>query len=195
MWHLAIAVDATKHRLTRAFVLLEHEIVAALEREFLQVREKPKGKPAFWRPAKNWTLPEFISKLETAVECTHKLADAQGLEGDWYFAFDNPSNHHVTREDIKNLRPGDQLVHPARYSPELMQPVEHSHGYTCKTFLQERLQQGMTHWDIQAEWELLREVFMRVNTPEVVSKTVARVKPAADQIIKAKGGRIPKEYR
>lgn len=161
----------------------------------LQVVEKVKGEPAFERPAKNWTKPEFIANLNGIVDHTHDMADERGLTGPWYFAFDNPNNHKVTREDITSLRPGDELVRPSRYSPELMQAIEHSHGYTCEAFLTERLMHGLTKWDIQREWQMLREVFFRANTPEVVSKTVARVPAAAAEIIKAKGGRIPRKYR
>lgn len=176
-------------------VLLKHEMLAALESWFLQVREKPKGEPAFQRPARGLTKPEFHDKMTRLVKRVHDLADEKGLEGPWYFVFDNPSIHNIEPQDVPTLGPGDELLYAARYAPELMQAIEHSHGYTCEEFLKERMVHGMTHWDIQAEWKLLQEVFVRVNTPEVVRKTVARVQPAAQQIIIAKGGRIPKKYR
>lgn len=191
----ACAVGAAIHRTARPLLLGEHEMLSPFERARLQVVEKVKGQPAFERPARNWTKPEFIHNLDLIVERTHEKGDQLGLTGPWYFTFDNPNNHKVKREDIKSLRPDDELVKPPRYAPELMQPVEHSHGYTCEAFLSERLMHGLSRWDIQGEWELLQEVFYRVNTPDVVSKTVARVPTAAREIIKAKGGRIPRKYR
>ena len=195
MLHRARAVGAAVHCAVTPPLLSKHEVVALLEYACLQVVEKVKGSPSFERPAKNWTKKEFIYNLDLIVKRTHKKGDKLGLMGPWYFTFDNPNNHKVVREDIKSLRPGDQLVKPPRYAPELMQAIEHSHGYTCKAFLSERLMHGLSHWDIQGEWQLLQKMFYRVNTADVVSQTVARVPAAAREIIKARGGRIPRKYR
>jgi hypothetical protein len=168
----------------------------SLEYVLLQVRVKKKGQDEYYRPARNWTKTEFISHMTALIDCVHAKADEQGL-GDvrWRFAFDNPNNHNIKRADLPNLRAGEKIIRPPRYSPELMQAIEHSHGYTQKAYLASRMEAGAASWDIQAEWRCIRDVFFAVNTPAVVTKTVGRVQEAARQIIKAKGGRIAREYR
>ena len=106
----------------------------------------------------------------------------------------DPNNHNVKESELKNLRPGELLVRPPRYSPELMQAVEHSHSVTQNTYLKARLLANMAVWDIQAEWKLLQDAFWKAITPSYVAKTAARVPEAARQIVKALGGRIDKEY-
>ena len=179
-----------------AFVLVIHDMIVAIKLGYLQVWEKPKGQPGFWRPAKNWTKKEFIHNFDAVIDAVHERAEELGLEHvRWRFAFDNPNNHKVKRSDLKNLRDGEEIVQPPRYSPEIMQPVEHSHGYTQARYFKDRLEANMHVWDIQAEWALLQEAFYKANTPETVTATVRRVPEAAQQIVKAKGGRIARKYR
>ena len=176
-------------------MLTEHDVLAGLELAFLQVMERIKGLKIH-RKAKNWTKKEFIWHLEAIIDRVHTLADEAGLHGHkWRFVFDNPSNHNVKREDLKNLRPGDVIEHPPRYSPEIMQPIEHSHGWTVNEYEHARLLHGVTKWDLHSEWGMMLAAFKKRSTPAVVKATVARVPEAAKQIVMAKGGRIPKMYR
>lgn len=176
-------------------VLFKHQVFSSPESDLLQVWEKPKGKPGFWRKARGWTKPEFIANMRTIVNRVHEKADLLGLDIKFIFAFDNPITHDIDEDDLGNLRTGEYIRRPPRYSPELMQAIEHSHAHTSKAYQKARLLTGHQHWDIQAEWQCMRDVFYRANTPEVVSSTAARIPEAARQIILAKGGRIPAVYR
>lgn len=189
------ACQAIEYCWLTSFVLFKHQVISSLESDLLQVWEKLKGQPGFWRKARGWTKPEFIANMRTIVNRVHEKADLLGLDTKFIFAFDNPITHDIDEDDLGNLREGEYILRPPRYSPELMQAIEHSHGYTTKAYHKARLELGHTSWDIQAEWRCLREVFFEANTPEVVSKTVARIPEAARQIILAKGGRIPAVYR
>lgn len=154
------------------------------------------GQPAFWRPAKNWTKKEFIYHLRRIIDEVHRLAAEQGLTHvKWRFAFDNPGNHKITEADLDNLLPGEGIIQPPTYSPEIMQPIEHSHAWTVRAYQRRRLESGRTDFNIQAEWDTVREAFWQANTKEVVAKTVKRVPEAARQIIKANGGRINRKFR
>jgi hypothetical protein len=177
-------------------VLFKHQVFPPLKYVCLQVKVKLKGQDAYWRPARNWTKPEFIWHLNTMIDSVHAKAKELDLGHlRWRFAFDNPSNHNVKASDLTSLLPGEEIIRPPRYSPELMQAIEHCHGYTRKAYLAARMALGQTAWDIQAEWMTMRETFFQVATPETVSRTVDRVQEAARQIVEAGGGRIERKYR
>ena len=190
----ARTIDAVVHSLTTPAVLTEHEVQPTLEVLALQVKERI-NRMTVKRQAKNCTKPEFIWHLDAIIAEVHQQADKAGLQGhNWRFVFDNPSNHNVKREDLKNLRPGDVIEHPPRYSPEIMQPIEHSHGWTVNEYEHARLLHGVTEWDLHKEWGMMLAAFKKQSTPTAVKNTVARVPEAAKQIVLAKGGRIPKMY-
>jgi hypothetical protein len=137
--------------------------------------------------AKSSTREEFVDQLSSIILTTQARLPPGYAADEIIYMFDGPRFHQLHPEDTDEVCAhtgvdARQLQSPPRYSPDMMQCVEHVHGIICDAWWTERIWNAckpdapppdMTR---EVDFAALERIFKSKITPESVAANVAKLK-------------------